>query len=162
MFQNVSESTIANATLQTRGSSGPSGLNANGWRRILVSKNFGAAGHNLRGALATFVRSSTETEVFVENGITYTNLEAYTACRPIPLDKNPGVRAIGVGEVLRRIVGKAIFSVIKPEIMCCTGNLQLCVDQAGGSEAAERAMDDEESTDALVLVNANNAFDLIN
>ena len=46
-----------------------------------------------------------------------------TACRLIPLAKNPGVRPIGVGEVLRRIVGKAIISVVKPEIMSCAGNL---------------------------------------
>ena len=34
--------------------------------------------------------------------------ESYVACRLIPLNKNPGVRPIGVGEVLRRIIGKAI------------------------------------------------------
>jgi hypothetical protein len=65
-----------------------------------------------------------EIEVKVENGRSYTNLEAYTAaCRLIPLDKNPGVRPIRVGEVLRRIVGKAILSVIKPEIVSSAGNL---------------------------------------
>ena len=64
-----------------------------------------------------------ETEVLVENGRTYTNLEAYTAWQLIPLDENPGVKPIGVGEVLRRIIGKAILSVIKPEIMSSAGNL---------------------------------------
>ena len=75
-----------------------------------MSKNFGAAGHNLRSALATFAQeiSTIDTDVLVENGRTYTNLEAYTACRLIPLDENPGVKPIGVGEVLRRIIGKAI------------------------------------------------------
>ena len=115
---------IANAALRTRCSCGPSGLDADGWRRILVSKNFGAAGYNLRGALATFAQkiSTIETEVLVENGRTYTNLETYTACRLIPLDNNPSVRPIGVGEVLRRIVRKAILSVIKPEIMSSARN----------------------------------------
>ena len=42
----------------------------------------------------------------------YTSLEAYTACHLIPLDKNSRVRPIGVGEMLRGIVGKAIVSVI--------------------------------------------------
>ena len=40
-------------------------------------------------------------------------LEAYTANRLIPLDKNPGIRPIEIGEVLRRIVGKAIALDLK-------------------------------------------------
>ena len=32
------------------------------------------------------------------------NLVSYIACRLIPLDKQPGIRPIGIGEVLRRIL----------------------------------------------------------
>ena len=132
-----------------------------------MSKNFGTAGHSLRSALANLARkiSTTETEVLVSNGTTYTNLEAYTACRLIPLEKNPGVRPVGVGEVLRRIIRKAILSVIKPEILSSAGNLQLYASQAGGCEAAVHAMSDifeEEETDALLLVDADNAFNSLN
>ena len=167
MFQNITESTIMKSALRTRGSSGPSGLDADGWRRILVSKNFGNVGKDLRCALSGFAQkvSTVEIEVKVENGRSYTNLEAYTACRLIPLDKNPGVRPIGVGEVLRRIVGKAILSVIKPEIVSSAGNLQLCSGQASGCEAAVHAIGDsfdEQSTDALLLVDADNAFNCLN
>ena len=103
--------------------------------------DFGAAGHNLRVALAKFARkiSTVETEVAVKNGRSYTNLEAYTACRLIPLDKNSGVRPIGVGEVLRRIIGKAILLVINREF---AGILQLCAGQAGGCEADVQVMSD--------------------
>ena len=74
-----------------------------------MSENFGAAGHNLRAALAKFARKiiTVETEVAVKDGRSCTNLEAHTACRLIPLDKKPGVRPIGVGEVLRRIIEKS-------------------------------------------------------
>ena len=34
------------------------------------------------------------------------SIKSFTACRLIPLSKNPGLRPIGVGEVLRRIAGK--------------------------------------------------------
>ena len=36
------------------------------------------------------------------------SLESYIACRLIPLDKCPGLKPIGIGEILRRIIGKAI------------------------------------------------------
>ena len=39
MFENLNENTIAKAALKTRGAAGPSGQDADGWRRILVSKN---------------------------------------------------------------------------------------------------------------------------
>ena len=74
-------------------------------------------------------------------------------------------RPIGIGEVLQRIIGKAILSVIKPEILSSAGNIQLCAGQAGGCEAAVHAMSDifeEEETNALLLVDADNAFNLLN
>ena len=66
----------------------------------------------------------------------------YTACRLIPLDKGmtnegePGVRPIGVGEVLRRIVGKCLMGVIKDDVMEAAGPLQTCTGLKAGIEAA--------------------------
>ena len=55
-------------------------------------------------------------------------LDAFRACRLKPLDKDGegGVRPIGVGEVLRRIIGKALVYAIKPDILQSAGSLQLC------------------------------------
>ena len=116
MFHNITDSAILKSALRTKGPSRPSGLDADGWRRILASKNLGSVGKDLRCALAMFVQnvSTVEIEVKFEDERSYTSLEAYTAFRVIPLAKNPGVRPIGVGEVLRRIIIKAIISVIKP------------------------------------------------
>ena len=47
------------------------------------------------------------------------------ACRLIPLDKKPGVRPNGVGEVLQRIAGKAVMMLFKNDITHVTGALQL-------------------------------------
>ena len=79
--------------------------------------------------------------------------------------KNPGVHPIGVREVLRRILGETIISVIKLEIMSCAGNLQLCAGQASGCEAAGHAISvifEVQSTDALLLIDADNAFNSLN
>ena len=92
-------------------------------------------------------------------------MEAYTASKLVPLDKNPGVRQIGIGEVLRRIIAKAVISTIKPEIMKSAGPLQLCAGQEAGCEAATHEMNQiflEDQTDAILLVDASNAFNSIN
>ena len=67
------------------------------------------------------------------------SLEAFLACRLIPLDKNPGLRPIGVGEVLQRIVGKVFMKVFRPDIQSAAGSLQVCVGQSSGCEAKDFA-----------------------
>ena len=53
------------------------------------------------------------------------SLEAFLACHLIPLDKNPGLRPIGVGEVLPRIAGKVIATHAKDDIVASVGSLQV-------------------------------------
>lgn len=48
MFEDITEFIISEAALKTKGSNGPSGLDADGWRRILVLKNFGSPGQNFK------------------------------------------------------------------------------------------------------------------
>ena len=163
LFERIDESTIVKSAIRTKGSSGPSGLDSDAWRRMLISKNFGRYGAELQKTLASFAKKLCRDEI--TTNATSSNLEAYTACRLIPLDKSPGVRPIGIGEVLRRIVGKAVISIIKPNILESSGDLQLCAGQKSGCEAAVHAMGDifeEEETDALLLVDAKNAFNSIN
>ena len=42
----------------------------------------------------------------------------------ITLDKNPGVRPVGIGEVLRRIIGKSLMSVLKRDMTRAAGYLK--------------------------------------
>ena len=165
IFSNIDEKAIAKAAIRTRGSAGPSGMDADGWRRILISKNYGTTGKDLRTAISKMTRILCTKEIIVEE-TQPTNLEAYIACRLIPLEKKPtGVRPIGIGEVLRRIIGKAVIAEIKPELMDSAGSLQLCAGQKSGCEAAAHAMREiyqEEETDAILLVDASNAFNCLN
>ena len=64
------------------------------------------------------------------------SISALMSCRLIPLDKCPGIRPIGIGEVLRRIIGKAVVSILKPDILNSTGYTQLCAGQEAGCEVA--------------------------
>ena len=62
-------------------------------------------------------------------------------------------------------MGNAILSVIKPDVISSVGNLQPCAGREGGCEAAVHAMKDifnAHSTDAVLLVDADNAFNSLN
>ena len=87
------------------------------------------------------------------------------ACRLIPLNKNPGVRPIGIGEILRRIIGKSIGWILKRDIQSAAGPLQASTGLKGGAEATIHTMKDlfeSEETDAVILVDASNAFNSLN
>ena len=85
--------------------------------------------------------------------------------RCIPLNKNPGVRPIGVGEIIRRIVGKAIGWVFKSDIQKAAGPLQVSMGVQGGAEAAIHAMKEvfeRDENEAVILIDAKNAFNSLN
>ena len=87
------------------------------------------------------------------------------ACRLIALNKNPGVRPIGIGDTARRIIAKAILTITKTDIQDAAGSVQLCAGQISGIEAAVHAVDSlfqQENTEAILLVDASNAFNSLN
>ena len=46
------------------------------------------------------------------------------------------MRLIGVGEVPRRIMAKAVMSILKDDVLKAAAPLQVCAGQDGGCEAA--------------------------
>ena len=125
---------------------------------ILCSKNFAAEGKKIREEIATLTRN------LLKFNYHPSLFEGYTACRFIPLDKKPGVRPIGVGEVLHRTIGN-ITSAIFKEIKEAAGPLQVCAGHSTGSEAAIHAMNqvfNEEGADGVLLNDATNAFNQMN
>ena len=159
IFEHIDAQAIYIAAKNTNGSAGPSGMDSDGWQRILCSKSFKSTSVDLCEAVADLAKK------LATKLVDPSTLPPYTACRLIPLDKNPGVRPIGVGEVLRRIIGKAITTLIKPEVMSATAPLQACAGLQGGVEAAIHALRDIfEDTDShgILLVDADNAFNALN
>ena len=155
----IDEQSILKAAQLTRGSSGPSFLDADQYRHILCSRKYKHEGKELRMQMAAFAKRLA-TEI-----IDPAMLESYVACRLIPLNKNPGIRPIGVGEVMRRIVGKTIGSVLKDDIQEAAGPLQVSTGLKGGAEAAIHSMREifsEEGCDGVILVDASNAFNRLN
>ena len=92
-------------------------------------------------------------------------MESLIACKLIHLDKNPGLRSIGVGEVLRRKSGKVVMMIGKQDVTKSAGSLQVCTRQEAGTEGAIRAAHDifkDHSTEAVLLIDAEKAFNAIN
>ena len=83
---------VRGAALRAKGSRGPSGVDANGFRRVLASKSLKKSGTDLCASIAAMTRRLC-TEFIDPLGI-----EAILANRLIPLDKVEGaVRQIGGG-----------------------------------------------------------------
>ena len=157
IFECIDGKFIRSAALNTHGSAGPSGLDAYSWRRLCTS--FGPASDDLCNCLA-MVAKRLCTEHVNPDGVA-----PLLASRLIAIDKCPGVRPIGVGETSRHIIGKAVLTALKEDILDATGTSQLCAGQDGGSEAAIHAMRSifqNESSEAVLLVDASNAFNNLN
>ena len=160
VYTGINGEMVRQAALRTKGAGGPSGVDANGFRRILACKSFKQSSTRLCEAIATMTRT------LCTQYIDPMTIEPLVANRLIPLDKGEGaVRPIGVGEVLRRICGKCVMSVVKKDVVDASGSLQLCAGQKSGSEAAIHAMHtifESDDTDAVLLIDASNAFNALN
>ncbi|CEM36215.1 unnamed protein product [Vitrella brassicaformis CCMP3155] len=85
------------------------------------------------------------------------------ACPLIRLDKQPGVRPIGIGAVLMRIMGKAMAKAVGMRRLCDAD--QLCAGLKGGVEGAIHTVSgvfDSGDVECAILVDATNAFNTMN
>jgi len=86
------------------------------------------------------------------------------ACRLVPLKKKDnGIRPVGVGECLRRIIGKTITGLLKEDIIHA-----VIAGMCGLESSTEAAIHDvrksfeEDSSECLLLVDVDNAFNKLN
>ena len=67
--------------------------------------------------------------------------------------------------MIRRVIVQCAVQVAKPEIIQETGSMQMCAGHESGCEAAIHAMSEifhGEDTDAVLLIDASNAFSSLN
>ena len=114
--------------------SGPGGCDACHWQDALLC--YGAHSTRLHDAVAALTwRLANSFTPWNDNCALISN-------RLIALDKCPGVRLVGIGETLCRIIGKAICSATHTDIESLGGADQLCGDIKSGIEGAIHAMND--------------------
>lgn len=157
LFESISPELIRSVALNMSGSSGPSGLDVADWKRLCTS--FHSSSKDLCLSLSLLAKR------LCTSYVDAVGLHPFLSSRLIAIDKLFGVRPIGVGETVCRIVGKAILRVISPEIMQTAGLFQLCAGQPGGCEAAihhVRPLFSSIDCEAILLVDASNAFNSLN
>ena len=133
VFDQITAACIRRAALRTKGAVGPFGMDAHCWRRLCTS--FKTASHDLCG---------------------------YATPWPSWPD---GCVLPSLILKARRIIAKAVLSVIKGDLQDAAVLLQLCAGQIGGIEAAVhfmRSILSESDTEAVLLVDASNAFNSLN
>ena len=81
------------------------------------------------------------------------------------MNKNLGVKSIGIGEIPRRIIAKAVLKITRGDIHNAAGALQLSAGEIAGVETAIYIVQDTflcNETEAALLVDASNAFNTLN
>ena len=128
--------------------------------QIFCHKKFSNEGRTFRECIARLAKKLA-TEISDPQ-----NLESFVACKLIPLDKCPGIRPIGIGETLRRVVGKVISWVVKTDAMIAAGPLQVAAGIKSGAEGTIHAIrelfEEDDDSEALILIDAQNAFNSMN
>ena len=132
-------------------------MNANIWRKLLTSRKNPSSTSDLRGAIAKLARKMCTEDCKY--------LQPFVSNRLVPLKTHSSdVRPIGI-EVLRRIIEKCVMDIAKEDVQKAVGNLQMCTGQHSGAEAAVHAMRelyDDTECEAVLLVDASNAFNTLN
>ena len=145
---------IHSCAFKTDGACGPSGLEAYDLRRLCTS--FQTASDALCEALACVAKCLCTTHVNPEI------VAPILACHLIALDKCPGVRPIGIGDMVRHITAKAVLQIVKGDIQEATGTKQLCTGQIAGVEIAIHAVHDSFEHEDTEVIDARNAFNSLN
>lgn len=155
----ITADVIEKTARRIQGSAGPSGTDSDHWQAVLL--RYGAQSSLLREKVAAF------TNYLCNSVVPWERIQALMSGRLIALDKNPGVRPIGVGECLRRFIGKCVAETTKTDLSVVCGASQLACGTAAGIEGAVHAVSDlfaenKDDGSGLLLMDAANAFNSLN
>ena len=152
----ITDDTVTAVAGLISGGAGPGGTDSVSLQHWL--HRFGAASAELRLIVRDFVD-------WLGNGRPpWAAYRALMSSRLIALDKQPGIRPVGVGETWRRLMVKCLLKVAGPEAKAACGTTQLVGGLEAGIEGAIHAMrvlfeeHREEEDWGFLLIDARNVF----
>ena len=126
------EEDILHAASHLSGGPGPGGLDGAMLKDWLIRR--GTRSQRLRETMAKFV------EVLANGSPDYTMYRAANITRLVALDKTPGVRPVGIGEIWMRLWAHCVHDVTKKAATRECSDSQLCVGQRSGIEGLLHAV----------------------
>ena len=112
LYEKLNGELVKKCTLRTRGAAGVSQQEDALWHKMVTGYKDSSA--SLCNAVALLARR------LATEHVDPSGLQALLANRGIAIDKCPGLRPVGVGEIARRIIGKAIMSVSGEKVQTST------------------------------------------
>ena len=159
IFESIDGKKVYDACRNMDGSGGPTKIDSDLIKQIVCSRVFGKLSEELADAIALATRR------ICTESIPNKYISLLLDNRLIPLIKDEvEVRPIGIGEILRRLMGKCVAEVVGNDVQLAGGALQTCTGIEAGIEAAVHAMTrifEDEKTEGVLLIDALNAFNLL-
>jgi hypothetical protein len=123
---------VESVATRLSGAAGPGGTDAVDLRNWLL--RFGKESAALREEMASWT-------AWLANGHPpWAAYRALMAARLVALDKQPGVRPVGIGEIYRRLFAKCLLKAIGSQATAACGNYNLCAGLPAGIEGAVHAV----------------------
>ena len=108
IFERIDSEAIIRSAQNIHGSGGPTRIDADTWKNLICSKAHGSEGMQLSEEIEPNLSKRLCSEAIPSDYIS-----TLMACRLVPLKKlDNSVRPVGIGETLRRIISKAVVSLL--------------------------------------------------
>jgi hypothetical protein len=128
----ITAETVEAVATKMSGAAGPGGTDAVALQNWLL--RFGSESERLRQELADW------TKWLATDHPPWAAYRAMMACRLVALDKQPGVRPVGIGEIYRRLLAKCVISAVGSQATAACSNYNLCAGLPAGIEGAVHAV----------------------
>ena len=152
----ITEDVVEKVAGKLSGSAGLVNFDSMAMRNLLLQH--GSASKKLRNAFAKFATW------LANDDVPWAAIRGLLMCREVALDKMPGIRPIGIGDIIRRFIAKCVLLVAGLQATDACGSDQLCAGLKLGCEGAVHGINalwndlSAGERHGFLLIDADNGF----